>query len=413
MTLPFHPLADLFPLTEGEEFDALVADIKANGLREKITIHDGKILDGRNRYRAAIAAGLLKASDKIAKGNVLFIRFFEDLLPDDGAPLDFVISKNLHRRHLNESQRAMAAAKLANLDAGRPKQTSQNCDNAQICAVSQADAAERLNVSRRSVQHATVVQDRGSDDLRQAVERGQLAVSAAAKASSFAPEVQKRIVDEAVAGRADVVKLVVKQEGRAKRERDLGARQLAGPEGLFGVIVEDFEWDHEVYSRETGMDRHASNHYETAANAHTAEEIVARTAERFACGADDCVAFIWTTIPHLAIALDVMKLRGLKYSSHCIWEKDRLITGYWFRGKHELLLVGTRGKVPAPAMGTQFPSVIKAPAGAHSAKPEIFLEMIERYYPTLPKIELNRRGAARPGWSAWGNEAVVAEAGAA
>jgi hypothetical protein len=50
------------------------------------------------------------------------------------------------------------------------------------------------------------------------------------------------------------------------------------------------------------------------------------------------------------------------------------------------------------------PSLITTPRGEHSAKPECFLEMIERYFPTLPKIELNRRGAARSGWDAWGNE---------
>jgi len=50
--------------------------------------------------------------------------------------------------------------------------------------------------------------------------------------------------------------------------------------------------------------------------------------------------------------------------------------------------------------------VIKQPRGEHSAKPEAVCELIEAYFPNLPKIELNRRGPARPGWSAWGNEAA-------
>jgi hypothetical protein len=74
------------------------------------------------------------------------------------------------------------------------------------------------------------------------------------------------------------------------------------------------------------------------------------------------------------------------------------------RNRHELLLVGRKGKIIAPAAGTQWSSVIEAPVGHHAAKPEEVLEMIEAYYPTLPKIELNRRGPARPGWDAWGNE---------
>jgi N6-adenosine-specific RNA methylase IME4 len=83
--------------------------------------------------------------------------------------------------------------------------------------------------------------------------------------------------------------------------------------------------------------------------------------------------------------------------------KDRLGTGYWFRNKHELLLVGTRGDVPAPAPGTQFASVIEAAVGAHSAKPIAFAEMIEEMFPTLPALELFAR-SPREGWDVWWNE---------
>jgi N6-adenosine-specific RNA methylase IME4 len=86
--------------------------------------------------------------------------------------------------------------------------------------------------------------------------------------------------------------------------------------------------------------------------------------------------------------------------------KDGTGTGYWNRNKHELLLVGTRGNVPAPAMGTQWDSVIAAAVGEHSAKPDAALKMIEAYFPSIPKIELNCRGVPRPGWAAWGNEAA-------
>jgi ParB-like chromosome segregation protein Spo0J len=58
MMLEFHPLADVLPLIEGAKFDELVASIKANGLREPIVTLDGKIIDGRNRYRACLAAGI-------------------------------------------------------------------------------------------------------------------------------------------------------------------------------------------------------------------------------------------------------------------------------------------------------------------------------------------------------------------
>ena len=66
---------------------------------------------------------------------------------------------------------------------------------------------------------------------------------------------------------------------------------LALPEKKYGVVVEDYEWDHETWS-EKGKDRHASNHYPTSTDAHTAEEIVERTKEPIHRAADDCLLFI-------------------------------------------------------------------------------------------------------------------------
>ena len=77
------------------------------------------------------------------------------------------------------------------------------------------------------------------------------------------------------------------------------------------------------------------------------------------------------------------------------------------------MLVGVKGDIPCPAPGTQWDSVLQAPTSfaqrAHSEKPAIFYELIEAYFPTLPKIELNAR-ERRAGWDAWGNEAPMSEA---
>jgi N6-adenosine-specific RNA methylase IME4 len=216
---------------------------------------------------------------------------------------------------------------------------------------------------------------------------------------------QRKLATRAVNGERVSAKTRVKQVRREERERELGQKQIAAPEKKkYGVIVEDFEFDFEPWSRETGMDRHAANHYETAVDAHTPEEIVARTEERFRCAADDCVLFMCTPAPFLDIVMNVVRLRGFQYKSQYILEKDRAITGHWSKMRHENLLVAVRGKVPCPAPGTQWESIIKAPVGEHSVKPDRLFEMIEAYYPTLPKIELNRRGPPRPGWDAWGNE---------
>ena len=243
--------------------------------------------------------------------------------------------------------------------------------------------------------------------IRSAVERGKLSVAAAAQATTLSEGTQQRIAAEASAGRQNVVRTVLKQEARANREKELGEKQTAAPDGKFGVIVEDFEWDHETWS-DKGRDRAAENHYLVSRDAHTAQEIVERTKERFACAADDSVLWMWTPLQHAAIAMDVMRLRGFDYKSQYAWGKDKIGLGYWSREKHEVLLIGVKGKIDCPAPGTQWDSLVMAPRAEHSAKPECFLEMIEQYFPTLPKIELNRRGPARKGWAAWGNQAVSA-----
>jgi ParB-like chromosome segregation protein Spo0J len=99
--LKVHPAADIFPLIEGAEFDALVADIAAHGVREPITLHDGKILDGRNRHRAALKAGRTCPT-----------RPFEE-----NDPLAFVISLNLKRRQLTSSQLAFVALEIERVEA--------------------------------------------------------------------------------------------------------------------------------------------------------------------------------------------------------------------------------------------------------------------------------------------------------
>src|SRR5215470_6983751 len=106
--LRFHPLAGLFPPMEGAEFDALVADIKANGLRGLITVYQNKILDGRNRYHACRALGIEPR--------------LTPFTGDDGAARAFVISKNLRRRHLDPETKIKI---LAQLVAAQPEKSDR------------------------------------------------------------------------------------------------------------------------------------------------------------------------------------------------------------------------------------------------------------------------------------------------
>ena len=104
-----------------------------------------------------------------------------------------------------------------------------------------------------------------------------------------------------------------------------------------------------------------------------------------------------------------------RYITEWAWLKERIATGYWNRGKHEVLLLFTRGQPLAPIMeDPKLPSWLEAEAVAidwpgrrHSEKPEVFLDWIDQLWPTATKIELNRRGPLRTGWDAWGAEAEL------
>jgi hypothetical protein len=167
--LQFHPLAEIFPLIEGVEFDELVEDIRANGLHEPIVVYEDQILDGRNRYRACQAAGIEPA--------------FTVYTGDD--PVGYVVSLNLRRRHLAESQRAMVAAKLATLRLG---------DNQHSEGPSIEEASRLLNVGHASVERAKTVQRTGAPELVSAVQRGAVSVSAAADVATLSAQEQREIV---------------------------------------------------------------------------------------------------------------------------------------------------------------------------------------------------------------------------
>lgn len=170
------------------------------------------------------------------------------------------------------------------------------------------------------------------------------------------------------------------------------------PRRLFNVIYADCPWNFGTWS-EQGKDRSADNHYPTLDT-----EILCGIGP-YVPAADEAVLFLWATAPMLPDAMRVMQAWAFIYKSCIAWEKDRIGTGFWARNKHELLLIGTRGSIPAPAPGSQPVSVIEAPLEKHSQKPAIFAEMIERLFPNCSKLEMFARGSARPGWAAWGNEA--------
>ena len=214
-------------------------------------------------------------------------------------------------------------------------------------------------------------------------------------------ESQKRWRDK----KKRLAKGTVKRERREERMKAMDPRNaqvlavLETMQLVYNVVYADPPWRFEPWSRISGMDRAADNHYES----------MSLDAIKAICipAAPDCVLFLWATQPMLPQALEVMAAWGFTYVSHWVWEKDRIGLGYWSRNVHELLLIGTRGDVPAPLPGTQVESIIPAPRGEHSAKPEVFAGIMGQMFPDVPRLELFAR-VQRPGWDVWGAEVMAA-----
>lgn len=229
-TLSAHPAAEIFPLLVGDERDALIADIRAHGLRDPITLHpDGRILDGRNRYDACLETGTP-------------VRF-EHWDGEAGDEVAWVLSKNLRRRHLDESQRALVASRLRIVEAAlaaqrRGTRTDLRADRRGSGDFGKASekAAESLGVSARSVDRAAKVLRDGVPELVAAVERGDASVDAASQVATLPPEEQARVVelgDDEILRRAKEIR-----ERRKGQARDA----LTSSEDIEHYTPEEIAW---------------------------------------------------------------------------------------------------------------------------------------------------------------------------
>lgn len=161
---------------------------------------------------------------------------------------------------------------------------------------------------------------------------------------------------------------------------------------LYQVILADPPWR---YGFSKSSNRKIENHYSTM----SLEDIKALKVP----SADRSVLFLWATAPKLLEAVDVMKSWGFQYKTQAVWDKQVIGMGYWFRGQHELLLVGTKGLFSPPEVEHRISSVISARRGKHSKKPKEVHEWIEMAFPQASKLELFAR-ETRDGWACWGDE---------
>jgi len=174
------------------------------------------------------------------------------------------------------------------------------------------------------------------------------------------------------------------------------------PQGTYNVIYADPPWQ---YNNSIGKWGPANSHYSTMPTA----DICALSEKIKLSIAENAVLFLWATNPFLEDALQVIDSWGFEYKTNIVWVKTELQkpgSGFYVRGRHELLLIATKGSFTpldqniSPPIG----SVIESPVQEHSKKPGQIYEIIEKLYPKCNYIELFARNK-REGWQQWGDEA--------
>ena len=214
--IEFHQFADLFPMMQADEFSSLVENIKQHGLREKVWLFQGKILDGRNRYKACLQSGITPE--------------FRQFTGDENQALQAVISWNLERRHLSSSQKAAIGVELEDLLAELERQAKERQgtrNDLKTNIVQKIEQSSEDPMATRTISKAATV-----------LGTNRQYVSDAKKLRQTSPDVHQQIKEGKV-----TISQAKKQQKQLEREEAVAKQVAVSPVGKPSLEVSDaIEW---------------------------------------------------------------------------------------------------------------------------------------------------------------------------
>jgi N6-adenosine-specific RNA methylase IME4 len=359
-----NELKSLIPPLAKEEKEILEKDILKDGIREPLIVWKGILVDGHNRYEISQKYNLkFKTQEK------KFERKTDALL--------WMINNQLGRRNLANYDRVRLALKYEEILSPPAKERQKN---------------PFKNYNKSSTGNdgvgAMLPQGRVRKQISKIAKVGERTISKVKLIEKNASENQKKQLSEQT-------KSINKVYNEVKREiANKVSKEEIKPisKEKFSIIYADPPWRYSFSPTEA---RSIELHYPTL-NLKQIKNLKVPSEE-------NAVLFLWTTAPKLREGLEVLNSWGFEYKTCAVWDKEIIGMGYWFRGQHEILLLGTKGKVKIPEPKNRFSSVIKERRTKHSKKPKQTYEMIEKMFPNEKYIELFAR-KKRDNWECWGNE---------
>jgi N6-adenosine-specific RNA methylase IME4 len=382
-----HPAADAFPMMDNNRYKELLEDIREHGQRESITICDGMILDGRNRYKACLELGIEPIT-----------RVFND------DPWSYVWSLNGQRRDLVGEQRYLIwkfCYEQSEAFQIKKKHIQEEANRKRSEAAKEQPRIKtetgKTVFDGQVIQQSVVLPDhrKGQKAKASASKTNAGAVSRGDKLANDRPDLAKKVrlgeMKPAAAHRQ------MKKDEVSKKIEDL-------PKGQYRVLYADPPWkynDAQAVKGEYGTGTGAAEGHYPIMKLSELKALNIKT-----ISAENSVLFLWATSPLLEDALELCKAWGFKYKAQFIWDKVKHNMGHYNSVRHEILLICTRGSC-LPDSNKLIDSVqVIERTKKHSQKPEEFRNIIDEMYSLGPRIELFKIGDKPEGWETWGNEAI-------
>lgn len=347
----------LIPALTVEEYQGLERSLIADGCRDSLVTWQNTLIDGHNRY-------------EICNKHEIPYKMVEKAFDSRDNAREWIILNQFGRRNLSAYDRSLLALKLKPIYAEKAKEKQIESGGAVPLKSAKPPIDTRRELSKiAGVGHDTMakvqkIEEKAPEKIKQQIKSGDISINQAYQQIRREEKKQEIIIE--------IPKIL---------------------NGLYDVIYADPPWRYDFAETDNRM---IENKYPSM----DIEDIKAIKVP----ADNNAVLFLWATAPKLIEALDVMKAWGFTYKTNAIWDKEIIGMGYWFRGQHELLLVGIKGNYSPPQQNHRESSVYKERRTEHSKKPIHYYELIEKSFPSGKYLEMFARNKFNDKWEVWGNQ---------
>ena len=360
----------LIPSLEKDEYDLLKSSIKNEGVREKLILWNGILIDGHNRK-------------EIADGLKIKYKTKERKFKDRDEVIIWIINNQLGRRNISKYDRTRLAIKKE--DILKP------------------DAEKRMRVGKKLTDP---VQKSAQGKVRDKVAKeAKVSHDTVAKVKYIEENADEKQKKDLSSQRFSINKIYTelkKAENRKRIAKSFKEPQLPKSKKKYNIIYADPPWSFKHYS-DKGKGRSPDNYYKCQ-NLQDIKNLPIKD-----LAADNCILFMWITYPFLKKSFEVLEAWGFEYKTvGFTWVKKNKKSnswfwgmGYWTRSNAEICIIATKGKITRQSSSVH--QIIETPIEEHSKKPDIVREKIVELVGKLPRIELFARNKTK-GWDSWGDE---------